>query len=315
MLSIVIPVFNEEKTIVKNMQKLSEKLAEDGLEARLVLVDDGSQDNTWEVISAYAKERLGITCLRFSRNFGKEAAILAGIKAVKTERCLVMDSDLQHPPRYIRRFMDTMDETGADIVEGVKSDRGRESWLSRLFASLFYKIFHVMSGIDMERSSDFKLINRRVMDAMSQYQESRVFFRGLVQWGGFVHVELPFAVEEREGDTSKFSLKKLVRLATDSIISFTSKPLYLTIVIGIVFFFITVVLGIQTLFNFFTGRAVSGFTTVILLNLFIGFLVLTSLGIIGIYIARIYNEVKKRPQYLISERAEFDGEENGKNEL
>ncbi len=302
-LSVVIPIYNEERTIESNIGQINEQLLADGIDAEYILVDDGSTDETWAVLNTLSQEMKQVTCLRFSRNFGKEAAILAGIKEAQGDRCLIMDSDLQHPPRYIKIFMEKMDETGADVVEGVKADRGKQFFFGKLFAGGFYKIFSSLSGIDIKKSSDFKLLNKKVMEVLRDYSERYLFFRGLTEWSGFVHVQIPFPVDERKGDTSKFSVKKLFLLASNSILAYTSKPLYLTVLIGLLFLVCAAILGIQTLINYFSGDAVSGFTTLILLNLIIGSLVLISIGIIGAYIARIYNEIKERPQYIVSERA------------
>ena len=235
---------------------------------------------------------------------------MAGIEAVQTPWCLVMDSDLQHPPRYIADFLKTAAQTGADIVAGVKADRGKESFVYKLFAKSFYRFLKTASGIDLGRSSDFKLLNRKAIDALKQFKETNVFFRGLTQWSGFKTVELPFNVDERKGDTGKFSTKRLFGFAFDSMLSYTSKPVYLTFLFSVLFFIGAIALGIQTLVNFFSDKAQSGFSTVILLILFLGCLILFSLGIIGLYVARIYDEVKRRPRHFISETTQEENNEN-----
>ncbi len=300
-LSIIIPAFNEAKTIRQNMAKLVAQLDADEIDFQIMLVDDGSSDSTWLELKALSEADKRISCLRFSRNFGKEAAICAGLKAMEGERFLVMDSDLQHPPRYIKGMMELMDETGADIVDGVKADRGEESLAYKLLARGFYKILEAASGLELNSSSDFKLMGKNVVDAICDFPEGRVFFRGLVDWIGFTKVEFLFNVDRREGDVSRFSTKKLIRFAIDSVLSYTSKPLYITVLASLIFFVCAVVLGVQTLINFFTGTAVSGFTTVILLLLIIGSVLALSLGVIGAYISRIYDEVKGRPRYIVQE--------------
>jgi len=286
------------------MQRLQELLQKDALSPEIILVDDGSRDDSWAIMLALAKEGPVYSAVRLSRNFGKEAAVFAGLSQVRTERCIVMDSDLQHPPRMIRPMVDKMDETGADIVECVKESRGQESAAYKLTARVFYAFLKLISGLSMNDSSDFKLISRKVIDALSRYTESSLFFRGLVDWSGFTREQIPFTVDPRQGDDSRFGIRRLMKLAIDSMMSYTSKPLYLTIVTGVLFFIGAVIIGVQTLYNYFMGNAVSGFTTVILLNLFIGALILFCMGITGAYIARIYNEVKGRPQYIISDKVQ-----------
>ncbi|MCL2545563.1 MAG: glycosyltransferase family 2 protein [Oscillospiraceae bacterium] len=300
-LTIVIPVYNEASAIAQNVDAIQAQLAADGIAAALILVDDGSRDDSWKVIQMLAVGRDNITSLRLSRNFGKEAAIFAGIKQVQTQYCLVMDADLQHPPRYIKDFLQTAKDTNIDIVEGIKADRGKESLRYKLLAKLFYRILRTVSGVDLANSSDFKLLNRRVMDVINSFDEKRVFFRGLVGWSGFERAQIEFMVDERSGGETKFSTRKLLGMAVNSMLSYTGKPIYLTLFFSVLFGIGAMILGVHTLYNYFAGHAVSGFSTVILLLLTIGALILFSLCIIGAYIARIYDEVKNRPQYIISE--------------
>jgi dolichol-phosphate mannosyltransferase len=302
--SIVIPAFNEGAALLPALRGLMEQMERDGLSPSLILVDDGSPDDTWERMLDARKMYPGTVCVKLSRNFGKEAAIFAGIEQCRTGRCLVMDADMQHPPSVVRELVECMDRTGADIVEGVKSSRGRETLGYKLFAKGFYWLLRVLSGIDLGNSSDFKLLGAKVIGAVNRYRESAVFFRGLIQWSGFTRETVPFSVAERSGGVSSFSGIKRTRFAVNSILSYTGKPLYLTAAAGFIFLLGAVGLGIQTLIRFFMGQAVGGFTTVILLNLIIGSLVMLSLGIIGAYISRIYDEVKGRPRYLVSECAE-----------
>lgn len=302
-LAIVIPVYNEAGRIAGNVAQIARQLERDGLrDFSFTLVDDGSRDATWLELEQLARDNPRVRCLRFSRNFGKEAAICAGLRETDAQRYLVMDSDLQHPPRYIKPMMDKMDETGADVIDGVKAHRGQEGIIYKICARGFYKVLRWVSGMDLDHSSDFKLLNRKVVDALAQLGEGRIFFRGLCQWVGFQRAELPFEVDDRAGGKSSFSLKRRIRFAIDSVLAFTSKPLYFTVVSAIAFFIGAVILGVQTLFNYFSGRAVSGFTTVILLVLITGSVLSTSLAVIGAYISRIFDEVKARPTYLIAQR-------------
>lgn len=302
-LAVIIPVYNESALIQENFRRIRQVFAEDGLSCHFVLVDDGSSDGTWREISLLVNEFPEVSSLRFARNFGKEAAILAGLERVDARRYLIMDSDLQHPPRCVKEMLALMEREQADIVDGIKRKRGRESPGYRLLANSFYRLLKLLTGLDLDRSSDFKLLDRRVVGALRRFEESNLFFRGLVTWVGFKRVTYSFTVDGPGCRQSRFSTGKLIRLALSAILAYTSKPLYLTILSGLIFLFISAALGIQTLFNYFSGRAVSGFTTVILLLLFTGSMIMISLGIIGVYISRIYDEVKKRPRYIVSETA------------
>ena len=300
-LMIVIPVYNEEGPLARNLAEIDRVLAEDGIVPRYMLVDDGSSDGTWDVISKLAERNGRIGSVRFSRNFGKEAAICAGLDHADAELCLVMDSDLQHPPRCVAEMLELMERENADIVEGIKTERGSESAGYRFFANSFYKLLRAVSGLDLMNSSDFKLMTRRVVESMRGFNEGKVFFRGLVEWSGYKKAQYPFGVDDRLNGTSRFSKLRLVKMAVDSMLSYTSKPLYITAVIGLIFLLFALVMSVQTLYNYFAGHAVSGISTVILIQLITGAAVMISLGIIGIYISRIYSESKRRPRYIVSD--------------
>jgi glycosyltransferase involved in cell wall biosynthesis len=194
--------------------------------------------------------------------------------------------------------------SGADLVEAVKRRRGRESLSSKVGAQLFYFILNRLSGFHFKGASDFKLMNRKAVDAWLQMHERNVFFRGMTVWMGFTTVQIPFEVVPRSAGQSTWSVLKRVKLALVGITAFSSFPLHLVTFAGVVFLGIAVLLGLQTLYLKLVGRAVSGFATVILLELIIGSLLMISLGIIGEYLARIYEEVKGRPRYLVAESIE-----------
>lgn len=300
-LAVVIPIYNEGPTIRKNINQIKHLLNEDNIYCRFILVDDGSTDTTWLEITSLTNEHEDVSAIRFTRNFGKEAALFAGLTRIDAETYLIMDSDMQHPPRHIKDMIALMEREQADIVNGIKLARGKEPILHKLFANGFYRLLKMLTGLDMINSSDFKLLDRKVVNELRNFDETKLFMRGLLSWIGFKQVSFKFAVEDRKDSKTRFSKKKLIQVAFNSVLTHTSKPLYLTIFAGVAFFIVSFVLAIQTLYNFFNGFAVSGFTTVILLLLISGSMIMISLGIIGLYISRIYDEVKKRPSYIISE--------------
>ena len=298
-ISIVVPVYNEGAHIRKSMAHVGTICDEASIPYELVLVDDGSKDNSWEEISAMAKEDERITAVRLSRNFGKEPALLAGIDEASGDAVLVMDADLQHPPEKIPEMVRLWQE-GAEVVEGVKSSRGKEKLSYRFCAKLFYGTINKATGIDFNNASDFKLLDRKVVEAMKQMPERMTFFRGMSAWVGFERKTFEFEVAERVDGTSKWSLKHLIKLAVTAVTSYTSAPLHCVTVMGFVMFFCAIILGIHTLYMKIAGNALGGFTTVILLLLFIGSMMMISLGIIGLYLMKIYHEVKGRPRYITS---------------
>lgn len=300
MLSVVIPVYNEEKQIEKTIQQVKNTLTELNEDFEIIIIDDGSKDDTWQVLKALADGNLEVFALRFSRNFGKEAAIMAGLSKAKGCACITMDADLQHPPNLIPEMVRLWKE-GFEVVEAVKKDRGKESPISRFSASCFYKIMHRLSGFDLENASDYKLLDKKVVQAIVQMPEKETFFRGLSAWVGYKRTQVYFSVPERKTGKSKWSLLKLFRLAITAFTSFSSLPLQFVTFIGVLFLLGSFILSIQTLIMKLKGWAIGGFTTVILLLLIIGSCLMISLGMIGMYIARIYNEVKSRPRYIISE--------------
>jgi glycosyltransferase involved in cell wall biosynthesis len=306
MLTVVVPVYNEEKQIEKTIAAISGTLHGITGQYQLVLVDDGSGDQTWQVLKSLADKVPGLEAIRFSRNFGKEAAIMAGLSRARGDACVIMDADLQHPPELIPEMF-RLWEKGFEVVEAVKEDRGRESSFSRLGASLFYKIMHRLSGFNLENASDYKLLDKKVVQALLQMPERETFFRGLSAWVGYSRAEVYFKVPERETGKSRWSALKLMRLAIGAFTSFSSLPLQFVTFIGVLFLIGSVALGIQTLVMKLRGLAIGGFTTVILLLLIIGSCLMISLGMIGMYIARIYNEVKARPRYSVSEERRHRG--------
>jgi glycosyltransferase involved in cell wall biosynthesis len=304
LLSVVVPIFREAGLLPALLASVRGALIPCKIAYELVLVDDGSSDDTWRVISDEAKLNPPIRAVRLSRNFGKESAICAGLEHARGDAVILMDADGQHPPSLLPEMVRMWQASGADMVEAVKRNRGRESFPGKFGALLFYLILHRLSGFDFKGASDFKLMNRKAVNAWLKMGERNVFFRGMTAWMGFTTVQIPFEVVPRSGGRSTWSYLKRLKLALTGITSFSSLPLQLVTFAGALFLVFSIGLGAETLYLKLTGRAVSGFATVILLELLIGSLLMISLGIIGEYLARIYEEVKGRPRYLVAESIE-----------
>lgn len=303
MLSVIIPAYNEEKMIQKTADTVAGILTEAGIPFEIVFVNDGSRDHTWDQIEKAAARDVHVCGIHFSRNFGKESAIFAGLANASGDCCAVMDCDLQHPPGILVK-MYRLWEQGYEVVEGVKRSRGKESRLHKLCAGLFYRIMSRAVQIDMSRASDFKLLDRKAVDALLAMPERNAFFRALSSWIGYKTTSVEFDVQERTEGESKWSTWSLVKYAVTNMVAFSAVPMQLVTVAGVFMFFFALILGIQSLVHYFTGHAVEGFTTVILLILIVRSLIMVSLGIIGYYISKIYEEVKGRPKYLISKKTE-----------
>lgn len=302
MLSIILPTYNEEGNIENAYHKIKEVLVPKGIQFELVFVNDGSKDRSFEIIRQLADKVTDakILGLSFSRNFGKEAAIFAGLSHATGDVCAVMDCDMQHPPETLLDMYALWQE-GFEIIEGVKRSRGKENFIYKGFAKLFYSLISRSTGIEMQRSSDFKMLDRKVVDEYIKLPERNIFFRALSSWLGYKSAIVEFDVKERTSGTTKWSAKSLVKYAIGSICSFTTAPMQLITLSGILFFFFAIVLGIQSFVKWVSGTALEGFTTVILLLLITGSLIMISLGIIGYYLARIYEEIKGRPRCIVDE--------------
>ena len=300
-LSIVLPAYNEEAMLKKTADILKQILSGAQINYELVFVDDGSKDATWRKIEEAAEIDPCVHGIHFSRNFGKEAAIFAGLAGASGDCVAVMDCDLQHPPETLVEMF-RLWEQGYEVVEGVKRSRGKESALHKASAGMFYKLMSKATKIDMSRASDFKLMDRKAVDTLLEMPERNAFFRAMSSWIGFKSTTIEFDVQEREAGESKWSTKSLIKYAITNIVGYSSAPMQIVTGAGVVVFLLGVILGIQTLIHYFSGHAVEGFTTVILLILIIGSIIMISLGIIGYYISRIYEEVKGRPRYIISKK-------------
>ncbi len=299
LLSIVLPAYNEEQNIANTAEVLKNCLVSAGIDYELVFISDGSKDATFKEIQKAAGADPRIKGAEFSRNFGKEAGIFAGLELTTGDAVIVMDCDLQHPPQVIPEMWEKW-QNGAEIVEGIKKSRGEESLGYKLSAGLFYKIMSKLIKMDMNASSDFKLLDRKVVKVLLELPERKTFFRALTFWAGFQTETVEYEVQERQFGESKWSFWSLMRYAITNATSFSTLPLQIVTVMGIASILFSVILAVQTLVKYLFGNAVEGFTTVILLILIIGGFIMLSMGIIGHYISRIYEEVKGRPKYIIS---------------
>ena len=300
MLSVILPAYNEENMIPVAAERLAGILDGAAIDIELLLVNDGSSDGTWDAICKAREKDQRVRGICFSRNFGKEAAMFAGLEKARGDCCVVIDCDLQHPPEKIVE-MYRLWEQGYEVVEGIKSDRGQESGMRRFAANSFYGLISKATGMDMASSSDFKLLDRKVVDTLNAMPERNVFFRALSFWVGFKRAEVTYDVQERTAGESKWSTRSLIKYAITNIGSFSSAPLHLITVMGVVALVIAVIFSVVSLVQKLMGVALGGFTTVIILLLLFGSLIMISLGIIGYYIARIYEEIKGRPRYVIEE--------------
>jgi len=307
LLSVVVPCYNEEEVMLASYERLHKVLQVlSAYRHELILVNDGSRDHTLELLRGIAAKDPQVKVLSFSRNFGHQIAITAGLDNCKGDAAVVIDADLQDPPEVIIEMVKAWEE-GAEVVYGKRRVREGESVFKLLSAKYFYRFINRLADVDIPLDTgDFRLMDRRALDALLGMREQHRFVRGMVAWVGFRQLALEYDREPRFAGVTKYPLKKMLRLATDAILGFSNVPLRLATIIG----FLTSILAfagiLYTLYaKLFTDEAVLGWTFLMIAILFIGGITLLVLGIIGEYIGRIYSEIKRRPLYIVSEKIGF----------
>lgn len=301
-LSIILPAFSEEENIafiyreIVSLNLLNAELTE------MIFVDDGSQDGTFEIVKSLAQKDKRVKGIRFSRNFGKQVALMAGLSESTGDVTITMDTDGQHPASFIAELIAEY-EKGFDIVNTSRRKTAGEGWLKRVTSRGFYRILNMLSDQKVESSqTEFRLMNRNALDAFLHFNERDQYHNGLVSWMGFRQSSLCFEAPERHSGTTKFNLRKLFSHGLNGITSFSTRPLRISFMVGLVVMFISLGYGTYAILNFFFGTTNSGWTSLMFVILFLGSVQLFSIGIIGEYIARLFRETKKRPHYFIQER-------------
>lgn len=307
LISIVVPVYNESGSLEMLHRRLCLALdACPDLAREFIFVDDGSRDASFDTVIALAARDPSVRALRFARNFGKEAAMAAGLRAASGDIVVLMDSDLQHPPEVIPQMIAQW-ERGAQMVTAVRRSRATDPLARRLLSRSFYHFFRLMCEVELpEGAGDFRLFDRRVVDAINALPERNRFMKGITAWVGFRRAEVDFEVAERHAGTSSFNLIRLLRYAVDGLSSFSMVPLRVWSHIGIWLALLSGLYGLYLIGEaLFLGVRTPGFATIMVSTLFLSGVQLISLGVIGEYIGRIFTEVKQRPLYLIADEIGF----------
>lgn len=299
LVSIVAPFRDEAQCLPAFIESLRKNLDSCVQSYEIILIDDGSVDNGWEILAKNAITDSRIKGIRFNRGFGKESAIRAGLAAVSAKAAIIMDADMQHPPDLIPELIRIWLTEKVKVVDAVKKGPSGRNFFLKVSSSILYYILNKQTGLSFENRSDYKLLDREVIDCINSLPEKITFFRGIVSWLGFPTTEIIFEVGDRIGGKPTWSFLALSRLAIDAITGFTTAPLRIVTACSALFIATALILIFQTLYMKFSGRATEGFTTVIISILIVGGVVSFSLGIIGEYLARIYEEVKQRPYFLI----------------
>lgn len=306
-LYLVVPCYNEEPVLPETVRELTKKLnsmIQSGLvspESRMVFVNDGSKDRTWELIEEYHETNPLVSGIKLSRNRGHQFAVLAGLMTVK-EHCdmaITLDADLQDDIDVLDEFVRKYKEEGCEIVYGVRNSRETDTFFKRFTAESFYRLMSGM-GVDIVfNHADYRLMSRKALDALAEYKEVNLFLRGVVPLIGYKTGTVEYARKERAAGESKYPLKKMLSFAMDGITSFSIKPIRMITMLGVLAFIASIVMAVYTVVGFFMGTTVSGWASIIISIWGFGGLILIALGMIGEYIGKIYMETKARPRYLV----------------
>lgn len=302
-LSVIVPAFNEAEGLPAFLEQLFGILQICCPEHEVWVVDDGSRDATWDRLRAELPRHPRLHGVRFTRNFGKEAGILAGLRHARGRAVLIMDSDGQHPPALIPQLLAPWRSGAAQIVAAQKANRDTDSVMSRLNAKLFNGMMHALTGLNLEGASDFRLLDRRVVDTLLAFPEKVRFFRGMTVWTGFTTVAVSFDVAPRIAGETHWSTAQLTRLAITAITSYSAKPLGMIFRLGLLGMVGAGLLLLQAVYSWLTHIAVSGWTSMTVVVLFFGSANLLGIGVLGAYLAQIFDEIKHRPEFLVAEVA------------
>lgn len=304
-LSLIIPVHNEATGLLMFWKSLLGAL--DGIAEtyEIIFVDDGSRDETWTLIQDIASRSAQVKGVRFTRNFGKEAAIHAGLVKAKGQSVVIMDGDGQHPAELLPEMLRCWREERALIVAARKNSRASDSLIQRLRSRAFNTVMKALTNLDMEGSTDYRLLDRRVVNALLDCPEKIRFFRGMTVWLGFSVREIMFDVPPRLLGSGQWNTLALMKLASHAILAYSSKPLYYVFATGLAGILVSILLGVQAIYSWAMGIAVNGWTSLTILILFFGSLNLAAVGVVGLYLSQLFAETKRRPAYFVIE--EIDG--------
>jgi len=305
--SIAIPVYNEVENIPILYNHLKPVLQKLPFAFEIIFVDDGSDDGSYAAVQKLREQDHRIKAISFSRNFGHQAALTAGLQHATGDAVITMDGDLQHPPSLIPTLIEKW-QKGYQIVFTVRESTADESFFKKLTSKLFYRIMAASSKTPVQPfGADFRLLDRKVVTNLNMLEEHDRFLRGLIGWVGFSSIGVPFTADARTAGTSKYSTRKMIKFAFDAILSFSATPLHLVTLLGLFVSVLSFVYGAYSLYAFFfTDRTIPGWTSLLVTILFLGGVQLISIGFLGEYLLRVYNETKRRPLYIIKDSLDID---------
>ena len=311
--SVVVPMYNEQEVIKETCKRLKETMDSSGFSYEIILVDDGSKDKTLPIAINMCKENSEFKLISFSRNFGHQIAITAGMDYAKGDAIVVIDADLQDPPSVIPEMLKKWSEEGYDVVYGKRIKREGENFLKKITAKIFYRFLNSMTDVNMPvDTGDFRLIDKKVCSALKRINEKNRYIRGIISWLGFNTTSVEFVREKRFAGKTKYPFRKMLKFAFDAIASFSHKPLKLASYMGAIISLFSFIYLLAVIYQrLFTQTTVTGWASSLAVSLFFNGIILIILGIMGEYIGRIYDEVKDRPLYIVhyTENIEIDSQD------
>ncbi len=302
-ISVVIPLLNEEGNIIVLYQSLSKVLNQLSIDYEILFIDDGSKDRSFEIIQQICNQNNRVLGISLSRNFGHQIALTAGLEHSSGQIIVTMDADMQHPPEVILDLYKKYQE-GFDIVNTVRTETADSGFIKKITSNWFYKIINCLSDIHIESgAADFRLMNRKTVDAFLQMKEKNRFTRGLISWMGYKQATVPYIAPSRFSGKSKYSIVKMFHFSIDAITSFSAKPLRISFYLGLIVSLLGLLYAVYAIVEYYNGKNIQGWTSILVSVLIIGGIQLISIGIIGEYLARVFMEGKNRPLYMVKQYA------------
>jgi polyisoprenyl-phosphate glycosyltransferase len=306
LLSIVVPAHNEEANVATLHAALCAVASKTAMDAEIIFVDDGSTDQTRHRIAAIQARDERVRLVALTRNFGHQAALLAGLEQARGDAVISMDCDLQHPPSLIPEMIAAW-QSGASVVETIRDETEGASWGKRITSRLFYRFINMLSDTPITPgAADFRLLDRKPLNDLLRLQDQRLFLRGMVAWLGYPHASLHYVAGARVAGRSSYSLRRMISFAVDAITAFSAKPLRVAFYVGVIAALLTLCYTVLIAYRAALGHVVEGWTSLMLVVLFLGATQLITLGVLGEYIGRIYDQTRSRPRYLALEEQEAD---------
>jgi dolichol-phosphate mannosyltransferase len=308
-ISIIIPCYNEEEVITSTLHRVKKVLVEMGEDYEILFIDDGSKDKTLSILEDFGKTDQTIKLISFSRNFGHQPAVTAGIHCCTGDVAIIIDADLQDPPELFPEMIEIFKEKNCNVVYGVRTQRKGESFFKKLTAKIYYRLINYLSDVKIPKDTgDFRLIDKKVIEEFKKLNEGNKYIRGLISWVGFKQEPIYYSRDPRLVGETKYPLGKMLKFALTGLLYFTKKPLKLAISLGFFCFFIGIAMTIYVLIrkSFTENAVIEGWASTMLMIIFFGGVQLLSVGILGEYIGSIFDEIKKRPEYIINKKTNLN---------